>query len=56
LRAPFRLAVVELEHAEWLVSRGQADRARELLADAEAIFDRLDATPWRERARMPARG
>ncbi len=46
---PFHLAVVQLEHAEWLIARGHADDAQPLLADARETFDRLEAKPWLER-------
>jgi class 3 adenylate cyclase/tetratricopeptide (TPR) repeat protein len=46
---PFFLAVVELEHAEWLAGQGRADEATPLLAEANEIFERLEATPWLER-------
>jgi class 3 adenylate cyclase/tetratricopeptide (TPR) repeat protein len=53
---PFRLAVVELEHAEWLLGRARSDDAEPLLAEAREIFERLDAKPWLERAsQAPAR-
>ena len=47
---PFYLAVTELEHAEWLVAQNRAGDADPLLIEAREIFERLDATPWRERA------
>jgi class 3 adenylate cyclase/tetratricopeptide (TPR) repeat protein len=50
LEAPFHLAVVQLEHAEWLVGQGRADEAEPLLAEARQTFERLKATPWSERA------
>ena len=46
----FDLAVVRLEHAEWLAGRGDEERARELLELARETFERLRATPWLERA------
>jgi hypothetical protein len=46
---PFRLAVVQLEHAEWLRSRSRSEEADPLLAEAREIFERLDAKPWLER-------
>ncbi len=42
----FWRAVVELEHAESLIGRGNADRAQPLVAGARETFDRLDAKPW----------
>ncbi len=45
----FDLAVVRLEHAEWLAGQGEERRARELLDQARATFERLRATPWLER-------
>ena len=50
LEAPFHLAVVQLEHAEWLAQQGQRDEAEPLLAEARETFERLEATPWLERA------
>jgi hypothetical protein len=49
LLVPFYLAVVRLEHAEWLTAQGGADEADQLLAEAREIFERLEATPWLER-------
>jgi class 3 adenylate cyclase/tetratricopeptide (TPR) repeat protein len=46
---PFWLAVTQLEHAEWLVSQGR-EGAGPLLVEAREIFERLEATPWLERA------
>jgi tetratricopeptide (TPR) repeat protein len=53
----FYVAATELEHAEWLVGQGRAEDARALLDEAREIFERLEATPWRERcdALAPAR-
>jgi hypothetical protein len=42
--------VVLLEHAEWLAARDRRDDAAPLLEEAEAIFERLGARPWSERA------
>jgi hypothetical protein len=42
--------VTELEHGEWLVRHDRAADAERLLAEAQAIFERLDARPWLERA------
>ncbi len=50
LELRFWLAVTELEHAEWLVTGGRAAEAEPLLAEAREIFERLEATPWLERA------
>jgi hypothetical protein len=46
----FDLAVVRLEHAEWLAGQGDQIRARELFDQARATLERLRATPWLERA------
>jgi tetratricopeptide (TPR) repeat protein len=46
----FPMAVTELEHGEWLVAQGRGDEAEQLLAEAREIFERLEATPWLERA------
>jgi class 3 adenylate cyclase/tetratricopeptide (TPR) repeat protein len=46
----FDLAVTELEHGEWLVAQGRAEEAEPLLVEAREIFERLEATPWLERA------
>ncbi|HEV8248719.1 MAG TPA: hypothetical protein VGQ15_01980, partial [Gaiellaceae bacterium] len=45
----FHLASTQLEHAEWLVGRGRARDAQELLTEARQTFERLEATPWLER-------
>ncbi len=50
LELPFWLAVTELEHAEGLAAGGRAAEAEPLLAEAREIFERLEATPWLERA------
>jgi class 3 adenylate cyclase/predicted ATPase len=47
LSAPFPLAVVQTEHAELLLAGG--GNASELVAEAQAVFDRLGAQPWLER-------
>ena len=47
---PFHEAVCRLELAEWLQSNGQDARSAEPLRDARAIFQRLKARPWLERA------
>jgi predicted ATPase/class 3 adenylate cyclase len=49
IEMPFELAVVRLEHAEWLASVGRAVDAEPLLGEARTIFERLRATPWLER-------
>jgi class 3 adenylate cyclase len=46
---PFWLAVVQLEHGEWLASQGSTEDAEPLLAEAREIFERLGATPWLDR-------
>jgi hypothetical protein len=49
LELPFHLAVVQLEHGEWLTARGQPGDAQALLADARDTFERLQAQPWLDR-------
>ena len=43
-------SVTELEHGEWLVRQGRFDETEPLLAEAQETFERLEATPWLERA------
>ena len=50
LATPFPMAVVTVEHAEWLAERGRGDEIEPRLAEARAVFARLRATPWLERA------
>ena len=45
---PFYLAVVQLEHGEWLLARGRPDDAHPLLVEARETFERLEAMPWLE--------
>ena len=52
---PFWLAVVELEHAEWLSEHGRGEEAGPLLAEARQTFERLEAKPWIERSQRAAR-
>jgi hypothetical protein len=47
--------VTHLEHAEWLDGQGRSEEAEPLLAEARETFERLEATPWLERARQGAR-
>ncbi len=49
IERPFELAVVRLEHGEWLAANGRSSEAEPLLGEARAIFERLRATPWLER-------
>jgi class 3 adenylate cyclase/tetratricopeptide (TPR) repeat protein len=49
LGLPFRLAVTQLEHAEWLAASGREDEATVLLAEARAAFEQLGAAPWLDR-------
>jgi hypothetical protein len=49
LELPFYLAVVRVEHGEWLIAQGRRGDAEAFLAEAEEIFARLGATPWLER-------
>jgi tetratricopeptide (TPR) repeat protein len=46
----FWLAVTQLENGEWLVQQDRTDEAEPLLAEARETFERLEATPWHERA------
>lgn len=46
----FCLAVCQLEHAEWLAGQGRNQDAQPLLNEAREVFERLQATPWLERA------
>ena len=50
-RLTFYLAVTQLEHGEWLTGQGRAEEAEPLIGEAREIFERLEATPWLERAR-----
>ncbi|HEU0304671.1 MAG TPA: adenylate/guanylate cyclase domain-containing protein [Gaiellaceae bacterium] len=51
---PFELAVILLEHAEWLAGEGRFEEAEPLAAEARQIFERLRATPYIERVdRLP---
>ncbi|MDP9283504.1 MAG: tetratricopeptide repeat protein, partial [Actinomycetota bacterium] len=54
LATPFFLAVVQLEYAEWLIAEHRAEDAGPLLAEADAVFERLDARPWLRRAEQAA--
>jgi class 3 adenylate cyclase/tetratricopeptide (TPR) repeat protein len=47
--ARFWLAVVLLEHGEWLAETGRAEEAEPLLTEARETFERLEAKPWLER-------
>jgi tetratricopeptide (TPR) repeat protein len=47
---PFWLALTQLEHAEWLGEQGATPEAEGLAEEARAAFERLEATPWIERA------
>jgi class 3 adenylate cyclase/tetratricopeptide (TPR) repeat protein len=51
LELPFKLAVVLLEHGEWLSARRRPEDGAPLIAEARDTFDRLGAQPWHERAR-----
>jgi hypothetical protein len=48
---PFEMAMVLLEHGEWLVQQGRADEAAPLLGESRKIFEGLEASPWLERVR-----
>jgi tetratricopeptide (TPR) repeat protein len=49
IERPFEVAVVRLEHAEWLAASGRVADAEPLLDEAREIFERLSAMPWLER-------
>ena len=49
---PFYQAVTQLELAEWLQSQGKAASSIAPLDEARAIFERLKARPWLERAAL----
>ncbi len=50
----FWLAVVLLEHGEWLARRRNRDDSGPLLAEAREIFEGLEAAAWLERLEAPA--
>jgi class 3 adenylate cyclase/tetratricopeptide (TPR) repeat protein len=50
LAIPFYLAVTLLEQGEWLLTQDRGEEAQPLLAEARATFERLEATPWLQRA------
>jgi tetratricopeptide (TPR) repeat protein len=57
LETPFYLARVQLEYAELLSDAGGESAAgTELRQQAEAVFERLGARPWLERAQRVDRG
>jgi class 3 adenylate cyclase/tetratricopeptide (TPR) repeat protein len=56
LGIPFWLAVTLLEHGEWLVQAGRPAEAEPLLHEARETFERLEATPWIERAEAASAG
>ncbi len=56
LELPFYLAVVQLEHGEWLNARMRPADAQPLLAEARDTFERLQAQPWLERLDAVAPG
>jgi class 3 adenylate cyclase/tetratricopeptide (TPR) repeat protein len=49
LELPFHLAVVLLEHGEWLLARSRSGEAAPLLAEARETFEYLRAQPWLDR-------
>jgi tetratricopeptide (TPR) repeat protein len=52
----FYLGIGLLEYGEWLVGQNRSGDAEPLLAEARATFERLEATPWLERAGQAALG
>ncbi len=51
IEMPFELAVVLLEHAEWLTGTDGSEDVGPLVREAGEIFERLRATPYVERLR-----
>ena len=49
---PFWLAVVQLEHAEWLAAQGREADAGTLFIEAREVFERLGAVPWLDRVAL----
>ena len=49
LELPFHLAIVQLEHGEWLNRQSRHSDAQPFLAEARDTFERLQATPWLQR-------
>jgi predicted ATPase/class 3 adenylate cyclase len=49
---PLWLAFTQLERAEWLADQGRPNEAGPLAGEAREIFERLEATPWAERAAL----
>jgi len=56
LELSFHLAVVLLEHGEWLLRQARGTDADPFLAEARETFEQLAAAPWLERAQdaLPA--
>ena len=50
LATPFPMAVALLEHAELLAEARRGVDAEAILAEARAVFARLGAVPWLDRA------
>lgn len=46
---PLWLAIVLLEHAEWLVAEDRSAEATSFVSEAREIFKRLEAKPWLDR-------
>lgn len=55
IEGPYVLGQLLVERAELLASARRDDAAAPLVAEAIAIFERLRATPWLERARAVSR-
>ena len=54
LDAPFYVAAVQLEHAEWLTGQGRAAEAEAHLDEARETFEHLEAAPWLDRVTAAA--
>jgi DNA-binding CsgD family transcriptional regulator len=52
---PFERALLLLDYGEWLRRRRRINEAKQALGDAAAVFRRLRARPWQERAETELR-
>jgi class 3 adenylate cyclase/tetratricopeptide (TPR) repeat protein len=49
LDMPFRRAVTELEHADYLIANGREAEAARLVAQSRTVFESMKAIPWTAR-------